>query len=126
MLPEDAAMAVTHAETVGGRLTPEGKLELDSPLHMGPGRVRVTVEPVPVGGASPEVEFPDIPWHEPFWRRMKAIWDGQAARGHVSNAEESVAELRRMDAEDEDRMRKTERLHAEAARLRYERSPRGD
>jgi hypothetical protein len=51
-----------------GTLRPDGVLELDGPVALGPGRVVVTVRPVQEQRPS------EVPEDDPFWQMMKAIW----------------------------------------------------
>lgn len=93
---------------VEGTLKPDGTLELDETPNLRPGRVQVTMAPIP-----------ELPADDPFWQRMRAIWEGQKARGFVPRtAVEVEAERRQVREEWEDRMRRIERTRAEAEALR--------
>jgi hypothetical protein len=93
---------------VEGTLNPDGTLELDKRVALVPGRVLVTV-----------VSLPDLPKSDPFWDRMQAIWADQKRRGHVARSVQDVeAERRAVRDEWEQRMRRIERIQAEAEDLR--------
>jgi YD repeat-containing protein len=93
---------------VEGTLKPDGTLELDQKPNLAPGRVQVTLAPLP-----------ELPADDPFWKRMKAIWEGQKARGFVPRTTEEVeAERRQVRQEWEERMRRIERTRAEADSIR--------
>jgi hypothetical protein len=64
---------------VQGIVNADGTLELEGKVSLPPGRVQVTVQPLP-----------DLPADDPFWQQMQAIWDAQKARGHSPR---SVAEV---------------------------------
>src|SRR5215469_11545679 len=84
---------------VAGMLKPDGTLELDEKPNLPPGRVQVTMTPLP-----------ELPADDPFWQRMRAMWEGQKARGFVPRtAEEVEAERRQVREEWEERMRRIER-----------------
>jgi hypothetical protein len=96
---------------VQGTLKPDGTLELDERVGLAPGRVQVTMVPVP-----------ELPTNEPFWQRMQAIWEDQKRRGHVARSVQEVeAERRVLREEWEDRMQRIERIQAEAEELRRRR-----
>jgi 50S ribosomal subunit-associated GTPase HflX len=91
-----------------GTLKPDGTLELDGKPNLAPGRVQVMLAPLP-----------ELPADDPFWQRMRAIWEGQKARGFVPRtADEVEAERRQVREEWEERMRCIERTRAEAESLR--------
>ncbi len=93
---------------VAGMLKADGTLELDEKPNLPPGRVQVTMTPLP-----------ELPTNDPFWQRMRAIWEGQKARGFVPRtAEEVEAERRQVREEWEERMRRIERTRAEAEAMR--------
>ena len=87
-----------------GLVTPDGQLELPRKLDIPPGPVQVTV-----------VAMPELPKDDPFWQRMRAIWSGQRARGHVpASAGEVAADRRLVRDEWEERLRRIEQIQAEA------------
>ncbi len=93
---------------VGGTLKLDGTLELDRKPELAPGRVQVMLEPLP-----------DLPSEDPFWQRMRTIWEGQKARGFVPRSVEEVeAERRQVREEWDERMRRIERTRAEAESIR--------
>ena len=93
---------------VAGMLKPDGTLELDEKPNLPPGRVQVTMTPLP-----------ELPADDPFWQRMRAMWEGQKARGFIPrSAEEVETERRQVREEWEERMRRIERTRAEAESLR--------
>ena len=92
---------------VQGTLKPDGTLELDERVNLAPGRVQVTMVPVP-----------ELPKSDPFWQRMEAIWADQKRRGHVAASVEEVEAQRQAVREEwEERMRRIERIQAEAEEL---------
>ena len=96
---------------VQGTLKPDGTLELDERVNLAPGRVQVTMVPVP-----------ELPQNDPFWQRMQAIWADQKRRGHVARSVEEIeAERRLLREEWEERMRRIERIQAEAEEVRRRR-----
>jgi hypothetical protein len=95
------------AETLEAVVKPDGTLELGEKLSLPPGRVQITIMPIP-----------ELPSDDPFWQRMQALWAGQRARGHVPRSAHDVeGERRAMREEWEGRMRRIEEIQAEAARL---------
>src|ERR671914_87627 len=88
---------------VEGTLNPDGTLVLDRKLSLPPGRVQVIVQPLP-----------ELPPDDPFWQRMRAIWDGQQARGHPPRSAEEVERDRRSVREE------MEQENDEAIRLQEE------
>jgi len=101
-----------------GTVRAGGVLELDGPVKLEPGRVKVTVS------AVPEVELPK---DDPFWQRMQTIWDGQKARGHVPRtAEEIDAELRESREEWDEHQEAMERIQMEAWASRQAAGEGGD
>jgi len=95
---------------VEGTLTPDGTLVLDSKLNLEPGRVQLIVQPLP-----------ELPSDDPFWQRMRAIWDGQKARGHVPRSVEEVErDRRRLREEMEQEIDEAIRLQDEGKRLRQQ------
>jgi hypothetical protein len=96
---------------VHGTLKPDGTLELDERIKLAPGRVQVTMVPVP-----------EVPKNDPFWQRMQAIWADQRRRGHVAKGVQEVeAERQAMRGEWESRMRRVEGIQAEAEGVRRQR-----
>jgi hypothetical protein len=92
---------------VEGTLKLDGTLELDQKPNLMPGRVQVTLVPLP-----------ELPANDPFWQRMQALWQGQKARGFVPRTVEEVeAERRQVREEWEERMRRIERTRAEAEHI---------
>lgn len=79
----------SHSVVVEGILKPDGSLEVSEKLSLPAGRVQVIVQPLP--------ELPD---DDPFWQRMKAIWAGQKARGHIARGPEQVEAERQALRED--------------------------
>jgi hypothetical protein len=96
------------AVTLEAVVKPDGSLELGQKLSLPPGRVLVTIVPMP-----------ELPPDDPFWQRMQALWAGQRARGHLPRSAEDVEEERQIMREEwEERMRRIEQIQAEAAQLR--------
>jgi hypothetical protein len=99
-----------NAIEVQGTLREDGTLVLDDKPNLPPGRVKVTVEPVP-----------DYKQTE-IWQFFERIWAEQQARGHVPRTREQIdAELKGARQEDEERMQELERTHQECERLRQQR-----
>ena len=95
------------AVTLEAVVKPDGTLELGEKLSLPPGRVQITIVPMP-----------ELPSDDPFWQRMQALWAGQRARGHVPRSAQDVEDERQtMRQEWEERMRRIEQVQAEAARL---------
>lgn len=104
-------MSVKQIEMTG-TVRPDGVLELDGPVALGPGRVTVTVRPV-------QEQQPELPKDDPFWQMMRSIWDGQQARGHIPrSAEEIDAEVRESREGWDERQRGIEQLQEESRRSR--------
>jgi hypothetical protein len=78
--------------TLEGTIQPDGILVLDGPTNLPPGRVEVVVR-MAAPGMSPQ-------WAA-FFRMMDEMRADQEARGQVSLAHESIAEIQRMDEESE-------------------------
>jgi hypothetical protein len=96
------------AITLEAVVKPDGTLELAERLTLAPGRVQVTIVPMP-----------ELPPNDPFWQRMQARWAAQRARGHVPRSAQEVEEERQtMRDEWEVRMRRIEQIQAKAARAR--------
>jgi hypothetical protein len=96
---------------VQGTVKPDGTLELDERVNLAPGRVQVTMVPVP-----------ELPKDDPFWQRMEAIWADQKRRGHVARSVQEVeAERQAVREEWDQRIRRIERIQAEAEELRRRR-----
>jgi hypothetical protein len=102
-------MDVTET-TFEGTIQPDGTLVLDGPTNLPAGRVEVVVR-----SAAPP---PPMDWAA-FFRTMDEIRADQKARGHIPQAEESLAEIRRMDEE-------SDRDFEEIAKLQEEGRRRGD
>jgi hypothetical protein len=96
------------AVTLEAVVKPDGTLELGERIALPPGRVQVTIVPLT-----------ELPPNDPFWQRMQARWAAQRARGHVPRSAAEVAEERQAVRDEwDDRMRRIERIQAEAARAR--------
>ena len=81
---------------VSGFVRQDGTLELEEKLSLPPGKVQISIQPVP-----------ELPSDDPFWQMMQKIWDGQKARGHAARSEEEVEAERRQVREDwDERMRR--------------------
>jgi hypothetical protein len=97
----------TNAVEIQGTLLENGTLELDQKPNLPPGRVQVTVKPVP-----------DYKQTE-IWQFFERLWAEQRAKGHVPRAREEIdAELEAARQEDEERMLELERIHEEGERHR--------
>jgi hypothetical protein len=93
-----------------GTVKADGTLELHGPVPLPPGRVWVTIQPI--------VEPPE---DDPFWQRMKAIWEAQKARGYVPRSVEEIeAERRALREEMEEEIEAAIRLHEECQRAKRE------
>ena len=93
---------------VQGTVKMDGTLELDKALPMPPGRVQVTVQPVP-----------QPPVNDPFWARMEQLWAGQQARGHAPRTVEEVERERATLREESDQeLLEMERIHRDCAEAR--------
>jgi hypothetical protein len=100
----------TNAIEIQGTLREDGTLLLDEKPNLPPGRVKVTVEPVP-----------DYKQTE-IWQFFEQLWAEQRARGHVPRTREEIdAELEAARQEDEERMQELERIHEEGQRRRQQR-----
>ena len=98
---------------VHGTLQPDGTLRLDRRPDLPPGRVRVTLQPV-----AP------APQGDAFWATLRAIWDGQAARGHVPRTTDAIdAERRALREEVDQEIEEAIRLQEESRRLRGQADP---
>ena len=101
----------TNAIEIQGTLREDGTLVLDQKPDLPPGRVKVTVEPVP------DYKQTDI------WQFFERLWAEQRARGHVPRTREDIdAELETARQEDEERMQELERIHEECERHRQQRA----
>lgn len=99
----------SNAIEIQGTLREDGTLLLDDKPNLPPGRVKVTVEPVP------DLTQTDV------WQVLEKIWAGQKARGHVPRSREEIdAELAASRQEDEERMQALERIHLEAQHARQQ------
>src|SRR2546423_14335806 len=93
-----------------GTLREDGTLVLDEKPNLPPGRVKVTVEPVP------DLTQTDV------WQVLERIWAGQRTRGHVPRTREQIdADLEAARQEDEERMQALERIHEECSQARKQR-----
>jgi hypothetical protein len=100
----------TNAIEIQGTLREDGTLVLDDKPNLPPGRVKVTVEPVP------DYEQTEI------WRFFERLWAEQRARGHVPRTRAEIdTELEAARQEDEERMQQLERIHEECERHRQQR-----
>jgi hypothetical protein len=96
------------AVTLEAVVKPDGTLEVGERIALPPGRVQVTIVPIP-----------ELPPNDPFWQRMQPRWTAQRARGHVPRSAREVEEERQAVRDEwEDRMRRIEQIQAEAARAR--------
>jgi hypothetical protein len=94
--------------TLEAVVKPDGTLELGEKIPLPPGRVQITIVPIP-----------ELPPNDPFWQRMQARWAAQRARGHVPRSAREVEEERQAVREEwEERMRRIEQIQAEAAQAR--------
>jgi hypothetical protein len=92
--------------TLEAVIKPDGTLELGEKLSLPPGRVQVTIVPMP-----------ELPPNDPFWQRMQARWTAQRARGHVPRSVAEVEQERQLLRDEwEDRMRRIEQIQVEAER----------
>jgi hypothetical protein len=99
--------------TLEAVVKPDGTLELGERIALPPGRVQVTIVPIP-----------ELPANDPFWQRMQALWAAQRARGHVPRSAQEVEQERQAVRDEwEDRMRRIEQIQAEAARARRGQGP---
>ncbi len=106
---ERGNVMTTNAIEIQGTLREDGTLVLDQKPNLPPGRVKVTVEPVP-----------DYKQTE-IWQFFERLWAEQRARGHVPRTREEIdAELEAARQEDEERMRGLERIHEECERRRQQ------
>lgn len=97
----------TNAIEIQGTLREDGTLLLDQKPNLPPGRVKVTVEPVPNDKKTEIQQF------------FEQLWDTQRARGHVPRTREEIdATLEASRQEDEERMQEFERIHEECERHR--------
>ena len=86
-----------------GIVNADGTLELAGKVSLPPGRVQVTVQPLP-----------DLPADDPFWQRMQAIWAAQKARGHSPRSVAEVeTERQAIRSEWEKRMEAIENIQAQ-------------
>src|SRR5580698_190334 len=100
-----------NAIEIQGTLQDDGTLVLDEKPNLPPGRVKVTVEPVP------------DPTKTDIWQFFERMWADQRARGHVPRSKEDIdAELEASRQEDEERMQEFERIHQECEQLRKQQS----
>ena len=101
----------TSAIEIQGTLREDGTLLLDQHPNLPPGRVKVTVEPVP------DLSQTDV------WQVLERIWAGQRARGHVPRSREEIdADLEASREEDEARLQALERIHQEGQQARQKRN----
>ncbi|HTU22959.1 MAG TPA: hypothetical protein VMG10_33280 [Gemmataceae bacterium] len=99
----------TNAIEIQGTLRDDGTLVLDDKPNLRPGRVKVTVEPMP---DYMETEI---------WQFFERLWAEQRARGHVPRTKEEIdAELEAARQEDEERMQELEKIQEECRRYRQQ------
>jgi hypothetical protein len=85
---------------VSGWVGDDGALHVGARVGLPPGPVNITVEPVNTAA------------REDTRQALKAIWKERKARGAAARSKEEIdAEVDSMRNEDEQRMRKIERLH---------------
>jgi hypothetical protein len=98
----------TPVVTVEGFVKPDGTVEVPGKVDLPAGKVQVTLVPLP-----------EAPQDDPFWQRMRKIWEGQEARGHVPRSVEEVESMRRaLRQESEDEIQEAIRLQEECRRAR--------
>jgi hypothetical protein len=99
----------TNAIEVQGILREDGTLVLDDKPNLPPGRVKVTVEPMP-----------DYKQTE-IWQFFERLWSEQRTRGHIPRTRKEIdAELEASRQEDEKRLQELERIHEECERHRQQ------
>ncbi len=95
---------------VEGTLKPDGTLELDRKANLSPGRVTVVLRQ--------ETEV-FLPKDDPFWQRMRSVWDAQKTQGLVPRRSEEIeAQQREMRAGWAKRQEAIERLQEESRKRR--------
>jgi hypothetical protein len=93
-----------------GRVKPDGSLDLELPVSLPPGPVRVTVEPLPELPAEAT---------DPFWTMMDDIWAGQKARGNLPRGPEQIEAAVKALRDDADaELGEVERIHDECRQSR--------
>lgn len=99
------------AETVlEGTSQSDGTLVLDEPTKLPAGRVQAVLR------QESEITLPP---DDPFWQRMKKMWDAQNANGHVPRSLEEIGAERREMKEGWARHQEAiERLQEESRRPR--------
>lgn len=103
----------TPVVTVEGIVKPDGTLEVAEKVNLPAGKVQVTL--VPLSEPPPD---------DPFWQRMREIWEGQKARGHVPRGVEEVEASRRAIRQElEEEIQQAIRLQEECRRAREGASP---
>jgi hypothetical protein len=65
---------------VQGTLMPDGTIQLNQPVDLPPGQVRVIVQRLEEPASAPDR----------FWQMMDEIWAAQRARGHQPRTKEQV------------------------------------
>lgn len=101
-----------NAIEIEGTLREDGTVVLDGKPNLPPGRVKVTVEPMP-----------DYTQTE-IWQFFERLWAEQRARGHVPRTKEEIdAELEAARQEDEERMQALEKIHEECQQYRQQQGP---
>ncbi len=93
-----------------GVVTPDGSLELERQVPLPPGKVQVTIQPVP-----------DLPQGDPFFDMLKGIWAQRAAAGLTPRSVAEVeAQRQQLREETEQEIGEAVRLQEESQRLRKE------
>ena len=85
---------------VHGRVLPDGTLELDQPLGLPPGEVRVTIKPVPSGAGARDPHQADLSGAAPGAGQSRSLGECDTA-------------LNQVRAEAEERMRAIQQIHDE-------------
>ncbi len=100
---------ISSQTVVNGTLKPDGTVELDEKPGISPGRVRVTLQPMP------EPTQAGRGW----WEVLEQIWKDQKARGFKGRGKEQVdADIQELRDELEQHANQVERLQEEAIRAR--------
>jgi hypothetical protein len=98
----------TSIVIVEGTVKADGTLEIQEKVNLPAGKVQVMLVPLP-----------ELPEDDPFWQRMKEIWAGQKARGHIPRSVEEVEALRRSFREEmEEEVQQTIRLQEDCRKAR--------
>jgi hypothetical protein len=98
---------------IEGTIREDGTLELDRKVNLPPGRVKVTVKPVP-----------QHPPGEDVWTVLERIWAEQDARGYVPRTREEIdAQVKELRDEVEERFLAIEKAHLDAQKARSQQEP---